>query len=204
MQNKYIKYFDKNIKGGNQPISTNNIILNCIKGDFCVNNEIQVDKFIEKMKDLSMIYCDDTSFRMIVGIVCENGDLLFSLQTSSPMGQDIHAEHTLIQTLYKYEIERGMANKGKLSLNYLMLVCVNSKGMIKAPCGICRELLKHYLPNTYVIVKNDIIGKYHDSTMPYVMIQAKYLLPYPYISSSKVNKESITTNKNIIFNIVDQ
>jgi cytidine deaminase len=201
---KFIKYYNKNINGGNQPLKIHDNMIDCYSGDYCIDNKINITLFIQKIRDLAKIYCDDENFRMIVGILCEDGNLFFSLATSSPMGNDIHAEHSLIQTLHKYEVEKYKIKNKLLQKKYPILICINSRGIIKAPCGICRELLKHYLPNTYVILKNDILGNDHknQNQNDLIMIKSKFLLPYPYISSSKINPESIMLNgENIIFNI---
>jgi hypothetical protein len=215
---KYNKYSLKNkytLFGGNktEPMPVNNNVLYCNNTTFtCENNQINIDKFIQDIKNKSQEYCDAKSFRMIVGILHKNGDILYSLATTSPMGSDVHSEHSIIQEAYRYEIQKKKERgepiiKENINFNdFVLLVCVNDSGVIKSPCGICRELLKHYMPNIFVILKDDIGGKDFAGTQNIgnIMIQAKYLLPYPYTRSKEMNSDSVPNqNVNIDLKIKD-
>jgi cytidine deaminase len=208
-KNEYIKYKNKLMEGGRkvEPIKTNLDVLYCDNDDdqeICSNNKININKFINSVKAKATKYCDSKKFRMIAGILHKNGDIVFSLATTSPMGLDVHSEYCIVQDALKYEIDNQNKRKEEVDFsNFLLLVCVNDEGKIKAPCGICREMLKHYIPNIFVILRDDIGGeKYREiENIPNILLQSKYLLPYPYTRSNEMNPNSIT-NQNISMNLL--
>jgi cytidine deaminase len=118
-------------------------------------------------------------------ILHKDNKIIYGLSSKSPLGYDVHAEHALVGNAYIYDDN---------SENFLSLVSmtrslpdVNSNDLykIKAPCGICRELLRYHYPNLYIIVprNSEITTITKKNFNDLIKIKSKYLLPYPYISS---------------------
>ena len=61
----------------------------------------------------------------------------------------------------------------------------DKKYKIKSPCGICRELIRFHYPDLYIIVPKctDVITVDDINLNELIKIKAKYLLPFPYVSS---------------------
>jgi len=107
----------------------------------------------------------------------ESGVIVYGLSSKNPLGYDVHGEHSAISSARIFD-------KDKNKFNVLVSMTKSEDGnyKVKAPCGICRELLRYHYPNMYTIVPHPISKKL-------VKIMIKYLLPYPYMSS-KVPEES--------------
>jgi cytidine deaminase len=127
-------------------------------------------------------------------IIHKDSNIIFGLSSKSPLGYDVHGEHTLVGNAFMYD---NNAN------NFLSLVNMtrslpdddgNNTYKIKSPCGICRELLRYHYPNLYIIVSRNLnnIKIKENNFSELIKIKSIYLLPYPYISSklpeiSKIN-----------------
>ena len=109
--------------------------------------------------------------------------IIYGLSSKSPLGYDVHTEHVLVANAYIYDNN----NKNFLSLvsmsRSLPDVYGNNIYKIKAPCSICRELLRYHYPNLYIIVHRNLeittITKRNFNDL--IKIKSKYLLPFPYI-----------------------
>jgi len=137
------------------------------------------EKLLEKTKELMMEYCNE-NHPTAAGMIHKNGHIVFGLSSSNPLGYDVHAEHSVISQARIYD---------KNNENYIGIVAMskpkdNSKYRVKSPCGICRELLKFFYPNIYVIVPDN-------DQIEHVKIISKYLLPFPYISTRYPQKEKL-------------
>jgi cytidine deaminase len=127
-------------------------------------------------------------------IIHKDNNIIFGISSKSPLGYDVHGEHTLVGNAYIYDNNHN---------NFLSLVNMtrslpdddgNNIYKIKSPCGICRELLRYHFPDLYIIVSRDFNNiKIKESNFnDLIKIKSKYLLPYPYTSSklpeiSKIN-----------------
>jgi cytidine deaminase len=118
-------------------------------------------------------------------IIHKDNKIIYGLSSKSPLGYDVHAEHALVGNAHIYDNNND---------NFLSLISMtrsfqdidgNNTYKIKAPCGICRELLRYHYPNLYIIVPRNpeitIITKRNLNDL--IKIKSKYLLPFPYISS---------------------
>ena len=119
-----------------------------------------------------------------------SGEILYGLASRSPMGSDAHAEPAVVS---------AARIRDPVRTNFTTIVCITSTGKFKAPCGSCRELLKHHFPHVNVIVPDPSIAvptplppNYIDNL---VKINIKYLLPYPY-QNGDIREES-KLDKNI-------
>ena len=117
-------------------------------------------------------------------------EILYGLASRSPMGSDAHAEPAVVS---------AARLRDPIRTNFTTIVCITSTGKFKAPCGSCRELLKHHFPHVNVIVPDPSIAvptplppNYIDNL---VKINVKYLLPYPY-QNGDIREES-KLDKNI-------
>jgi ribosomal protein S18 acetylase RimI-like enzyme/cytidine deaminase len=127
---------------------------------------------LKKTKEFMIEHCN-SDHPLVAGMLHKNGHIVYGLSSTNPLGNDVHGEHSAISQAHIYD---------KNKENFISLVCMtppknnDTKYRIKAPCGICRELLKQFYPNIYIIVPdNDPIQS--------VKIISKYLLPFPYVSS---------------------
>jgi cytidine deaminase len=143
-------------------------------------------KLLEKTREFMIEYCNE-NHPTAAGMIHKDGHIVFGLSSSNPLGYDVHAEHTVISQarIYDKNIE-----------NYIGIVAMskpkdNSKYRVKSPCGICRELLKFFYPNIYVIVPDN-------DTSQNVKIFSKYLLPFPYVSTRYPPKEKLEFDYKII------
>jgi cytidine deaminase len=127
-------------------------------------------------------------------IIHKDNKIIFGISSKSPLGYDVHGEHTLVGNAYIYDNN----NNNFLSLVNMTRSLPDDDGnniyKIKSPCGICRELLRYHFPDLYIIVSRDFNDiKIKESNFnDLIKIKSKYLLPYPYTSSklpetSKIN-----------------
>jgi cytidine deaminase len=146
----------------------------------------QIDEILlEKTKEFMMENCNDVH-PLVAAMIHKDGHIVYGLSSTNPLGNDVHGEHTVISQAHIYD---------KNNENFIGLVCMtkpkdNTKYRIKAPCGVCRELIKQFYPNIYVIVPDNDPTKF-------IKIISKYLLPYPYVSSRVPNPEKLNFNYNI-------
>ena len=143
------------------------------------------EKLLEKTKEFMMKYCNE-NHPLAAGMIHKDGTIVYGLSSTNPLGNDVHGEHSVISQAHIYD---------KNNENFIGLVAMtkpkeNSKYRIKAPCGICRELIKQFYPNIYVIVPDNDPTKF-------VKVIAKYLLPFPYVSSKVINQEKLNFNYKI-------
>ena len=138
-----------------------------------------------------------------------DGSYIYGISSNCPLGNDVHAESTLVANAFIYDKNKN---------NFLSLICMTKnnniseeqddnviKYKIKAPCGICRELLRYHFPNIYIIVpKNSDIILLEESELQenLVKIKAKYLLPFPYVSTKLPVESKI--KKNTVFKVTKE
>ncbi len=129
-------------------------------------------KLLDSVNNFTKEHCNE-NHPLACGILHEDGTILYSVTSKSPLGYDVHAEHSIVSQARIYDKEK----------KYKTLVTISSTGdyKIKAPCGICRELLRFHYPNLFIIIK-------HQDKI--IKVQSKYLLPFPYIST-KLPEECI-------------
>ena len=129
----------------------------------------------------------------------KDNKIIFGLSSKSPLGYDVHGEHTLVGNSYMYDNDCN---------NFLSLVNMtrslpdddgNKTYKIKSPCGICRELLRYHYPDLYIIVSRNLsnIKIKENNFNDLIKIKSKYLLPYPYISSKLPEKSKINNDIKI-------
>jgi cytidine deaminase len=133
------------------------------------------NKLIEELKRFAIIHCDENYHQLATGMMHESKKIIYSLASKSPGGYAVHGEHAIISCAKLYDNYK----------RYISLVSVSKSGKIKAPCGICRELLKHHYPNLYIIVPD---GE------KLIKIKAKYLLPFPYVMSEMTEESKLDSS----------
>jgi cytidine deaminase len=146
------------------------------------------EKLLEKTKEFMMEYCNE-NHPTAAGMIHKDGHIVYGLSATNPLGNDVHAEHSVISQARIYD---------KNHENYIGIVAMskpkdNSKYRVKSPCGICRELLKFFYPNIYVIVPDN-------NPKDHIKILSKYLLPYPYVSTRIPPTEKLNFNYKIFNN----
>ncbi len=129
-------------------------------------------------------------------ILHKDKKIIYGISSKSPLGYDVHAEHVLVGNAYVYDNNSDNFSALINMTKSLPDVNGNNTYKIKAPCGICRELLRFHYPNLYIIVPRNsettlITNK---NFKDLIKIKSKYLLPFPYISSklpleSKINDD---------------
>ena len=136
-----------------------------------------------------------------------DGTFIYGISSNCPLGNDAHAESTLIANAFIYDINKN---------NFFSLVCMTkynkysdeneeNKYKIKAPCGICRELLRYHFPNLHVIVpkcSDTVLLEENELCDNLIKIKAKYLLPFPYVSTKLPIESKI--KKNTVFKITKE
>jgi cytidine deaminase len=121
---------------------------------------------LKKLEEFVKDNCSE-EYPLAAGIMHNSGIIHYGLASKSHLGYDVHGEHAVLSQARIFD---------KNKKNYLSLVAISAKNKLKAPCGICRELIRYHYPEIYVIVP-------HPNTGKLVKIMSKYLLPYPYIST---------------------
>jgi cytidine deaminase len=131
-------------------------------------------------------YCND-DHPLATGFLHKDGTIVYGLSSKNPMGYDVHGEHSAVSQAHIYDQNPE---------NYVTIVSMTKskskkiKYKFKGPCGICRELLRHLYPNSYIISQEHIKG------IP-KKILCKYLLPFPYTSSKLKRKSLLNKDVNI-------
>lgn len=176
---KYIKYKTKylelkNIDVYNQ-IGSGYLEENVIE-ELDEKDEVLLKKLEEFIKENG-----SEDYPLAAGMLHKSGTIQYGLASKSPMGYDVHGEHAVLSQARIFD---------KNKKNYLTLVAISAKNNIKAPCGICRELIRYHYPEIYVIVPHPKTGKL-------VKVMAKYLLPYPYISTKLPEESKLDDNVEI-------
>jgi len=134
---------------------------------------------IKKTYDFVIQNCND-NHPLGTGILHNTNHILYGISSNSPLGYDVHGEHVAIGNCHVFD---------KNNKNFCSLVSLtrttDKKYKIKSPCGICRELIRYHYPDLYIIVPKctDVITVDDNNFNELIKIKAKYLLPYPYISS---------------------
>lgn len=176
---KYIKYKIKYL-------TLKNMYTNIqIGGGYLEENVIrelneQDNILIKKLEEFIKDNCNE-NYPLAAGILHKSGIIQYGLASKSPLGYDVHGEHAVLSQARIFD---------KNKKNYLSLVAISSKNKLKAPCGICRELIRYHYPEIYVIVPHHKTGKL-------VKVMAKYLLPYPYISTQLPEESKLDDNVEI-------
>jgi cytidine deaminase len=193
IQNKYLKYKNKYSNLQNTLMFGGTIPENTTDEDMLLINNLY---FFAKA------YTDKEYHPLAVAMLHKSGQIIYSLASKSPMGNDVHGEHAIMSaakiydpdrkfetivcmTLHEkaYEGERISIDQVKHNIkDEIKLEIKIDEYKIKSPCGICRELLKHHYPNISIIVNNP-----NKSTNKFVKIKTKYLLPYPYTSTKTLD-----------------
>ena len=132
---------------------------------------------LKKLEEFVKENCSE-EYPLATGMLHISGIIQYGLACKSPLGYDVHGEHTVISQARIFD---------KNKKNYLSLVCISAKNKIKAPCGICREVLRYHYPELHIIVP-------HPNTGKLVKIMAKYLLPYPYVSTQLPDASKLDDN----------
>ncbi len=168
MEEKYIKYKTKylglkELFGGHS--QETRIIDESIVQELDAKDKILLDslnRFVIKQ-------CNE-DHPLATGIMHESGEILYGLCSKSPLGYDVHGEHACISQAHIFD---------KNKENYCVLTSMSNSApyKVKAPCGICRELLRYHYPNLPIIVPHPNIPD------KLVKVISKYLLPYPYVST---------------------
>jgi cytidine deaminase len=143
------------------------------------------ENLLEKTKEFMSEYCNE-NHPTAAGMIHKDGHIVYGLSATNPLGYDVHAEHSVISQARIYD---------KNHENYIGIVAMskpkdNSKYRVKSPCGICRELLKQFYPNIYVIVPDN-------DPKDHIKILSKYLLPYPYVSTRIPSTEKLNFDYKI-------
>ena len=134
---------------------------------------------IKKTYDFVIENCND-NHPLGTGILHNTNHILYGISSNSPLGYDVHGEHVVIGNSHVFD---------KNNKNFSSLVSLtrttDKKYKIKSPCGICRELIRYHYPDLYIIVpkSTDVIIIDDNNLNELIKIKAKYLLPYPYVSS---------------------
>ncbi len=169
-KNKYIqlKNNQKLLEGGQK---LNNIELFGGAKENIVEELNEQDKILlEKLNKFVNDNCNP-DYPLATGISHKDGNIIYGISCKNPMGYDVHGEHVAIGQARIYDQDKS---------KYLSIVSLTKSDdgnyKVKAPCGICRELLRYHYPNIYAIVP-------HPLTKKLVKVVLKYLLPYPYIST---------------------
>jgi cytidine deaminase len=135
---------------------------------------------LKKLEEFVKDNCSE-EYPLAAGMLHNSGIIHFGLASKSPLGYDVHGEHAVLSQARIFD---------KNKKNYLSLVAISAKNKLKAPCGICRELIRYHYPELYVIVPHPKTGKL-------VKIMAKYLLPYPYISTQLPEASKLDDNVEV-------
>jgi cytidine deaminase len=148
----------------------------------------ELDKeLIEKVNEFIKINGSEDHL-LATGIMHKTGHVVYGLSARNPLGNEIHGEHSVISQAHIFDNNREnfiaivSMTKSKDSMDY----------KIKAPCGMCRELLRYYYPNMYSIVRS------HNSN-DIIKVINKYLLPYPYVSTKLPDASKLNENINIVY-----
>jgi cytidine deaminase len=170
-KNRYL-YIKNNLEGGSK--FEENIVMEL--------NEID-NKLLDEVNEFVKKHCNE-DHPLCTGIMHKSGVVQFGLSSKCPMGNDVHGEHAVISQARIFDKEKD---------NYVSLVSMTYTGnyKVKAPCGICRELLRYHYPNLPIIVPNPITGKFYK-------IISKNLLPYPYVSTKLPEKSKLENNVELV------
>jgi cytidine deaminase len=190
MENKYFKYKSKylNLKKHNHNnLNEEFTFLNMKGGVNVVENLDERDEMLlEKVNAFVNEHCND-EFPLGTGMLHESGHIIYGVSIKNPMGNDVHGEHAAISAARVFDKDKT---------KYVSIVSLTRSEdrnyKIKAPCGICRELLRYHYPNMYSLVP-------HPITKKIVKVISKYLLPYPYMST-KLPEESKLEEQNVFIN----
>ena len=184
MDSKYIKYKTKYLQLKN---NLNYELDDAIFGSLFIgggNDENNIVKeldekdniLLEKLNEFVNKNCNN-DYPLASGMMHESGVIVYGISSKNPMGYDVHGEHAVISAARIFD-----QDKSKYNAIVSLTKSDDGKYKVKAPCGICRELLRYHYPNMYAIVP-------HPITKKLVKVVNKYLLPYPYMST-KLPEES--------------
>lgn len=172
---KYVNNKENNTKIKNLDLYYENNIVEELDDD---DNRLldEVNKFVKKHGNEDYPLCS--------GILHNSGKILYGLAAKCPMGYDVHGEHALMSQARIHDKDKS---------NYISMVSMTYTGnmKVKAPCGICRELLRYHYPNLCIIVPHPITGKF-------VKITSKNLLPYPYVSTKLPDDAKLEKNVELV------
>ena len=179
-QEKYNKYknkylYLKNLEGGSKSNKyDDNIVMELDELDNKLLNEL--NEFVKKN-------CNE-DHPLCTGIMHKTGVIQYGLSSKCPLGNDVHGEHAVLSSARLFD---------KNKENYVSLVSMTYTGeyKVKAPCGICREVLRYHYPNLPIIVPDPITGKF-------VKIISKNLLPYPYVSTKLPENSKLSENIELV------
>ncbi len=141
------------------------------------------NKLLDELNEFVKKNCNE-DHPLCTGIMHKSGVIQYGLCSKSPLGYDVHGEHAVLSQARLFDKEKD---------NYVSLVSMTHTGnyKVKAPCGICRELLRYHYPNLPIIVPHPITGKF-------VKIISKNLLPYPYVSTKMPESAKLTENVELL------
>jgi cytidine deaminase len=141
------------------------------------------NKLLDEVNEFVKKHCNE-DHPLCSGMMHKSGAVQFGLSSKCPMGNDVHGEHAVISQARIFDNNKD---------NYVSLVSMTFTGnyKVKAPCGICRELLRYHYPNLPILVPNPITGKF-------VKIISKNLLPYPYVSTKLPENSKLTENVELV------
>jgi cytidine deaminase len=176
---EYIKYKTKYLELRNINIYKQ-IGSGYLEEDVIKELDEQDNILIKKLEEFIRDNCNE-HHPLAAGILHNSGTIQYGLASKSPLGYDVHGEHAVLSQARIFD---------KNKKNYVSLVAISGKNKLKAPCGICRELIRYHYPEIYVIVPHHKTGKL-------VKIMAKYLLPYPYVSTQLPEKSKLDDNVEI-------
>jgi cytidine deaminase len=176
---KYIKYKTKYLKLKNFNVN-NQIGSGYLEEDIIKELNKKDNILLKKLEEFVKDNCNE-DYPLAAGILHKSGIIHYGLASKSPLAYDVHGEHAVLSQARIFD---------KNKQNYLSLVAISAKNKLKAPCGICRELIRYHYPEIYVIVPHHKTGKL-------VKIMAKYLLPYPYVSTQLPEKSKLDDNVEI-------
>lgn len=174
---KYIRYKTKYLELKNM---NNQIGSGYLEEDVIKELDEQDNILIKKIEEFIKDNCNE-NYPLAAGILHNSGIIQYGLASLSPLGYDVHGEHAVLSQARIFD---------KNKKNYVSLVAISGKNKLKAPCGICRELIRYHYPEIYVIVPHHKTGKL-------VKIMAKYLLPYPYVSTQLPEESKLDDNVEI-------
>lgn len=140
---------------------------------------------LEKLNKFVNENCN-SDYPLATGMFHESGTIIYGISSKNPMGYDVHGEHAAIGQARIFDKDKS---------KYLTIVSMtksdDGKYKVKAPCGICRELLRYHYPNMYAIVP-------HPITKKLVKVVIKYLLPYPYMSTKLPDEAKLEEHTDFI------
>lgn len=170
-----------------------------------------------------------TKHSLAAAMLHKDGDIVYGVSSNSPLGYNIHGEGAVISAAHLKDPDPN----NWVSIVCLVPPKFSSQNredkqiIVKSSCGSCRELLRYQYPNIYLITPDPTISfevtktNANDDNKSYKVsgqidfntyikslglkkVQAKYLLPFPYVNGDLLEESKWNPNIDIKFGAVER